>query len=291
MPLVQVVVGNKVAAADVNQIVQALTGSAAHPITLFGSYTAGTYPFTVWNTEAGGLLGLFKTNAGNILKVTKDGVRLSPDGAQFDLIPLTTAAVQSMTNKSIDGSLNTLTNIPGAAHVANSIPEAAYLALSGSTRMLANDVITGAKLGIVEGAMARRSSNFSISNASRTVVEWNAEDWDTNAIHDMSTTNLSKRLTCKISGLYEVITGIYIDASSNFDDRDITLKKNGVDAQLLMRNSPGTEWSVYGTTGGTYHTWIRLVATDYLELAVLQKSSGSRNITNDSFFGMRRIGA
>lgn len=293
MPLITLIAGNKVAIGDVNQLIAALTGSAAHPITLSQDYGA-LYPLTIYNANSGtGNIATLGGVGGTMLLVTKNGVEISVDGTvpgvAGDRKAVNVGTAQALKNKTIDGALNTLSNIPSAALGLLSVITAAIADLAVTTAKIANDAVTGIKLGTVEGCQVRKTSTQTFSPQARTIITWNSEDWDSNALHDVVTNN--SRITIKTAGLYQVQVGLFFAATQGLDDMDCFLYKNGVSTQLLYRTT-NNPWSGVGSLGLNASFLIRAVVNDYFEVSGYHYAgNSSQGITAESWFAMTRVGA
>lgn len=121
---------------------------------------------------------------------------------------------------------------------------------------------------------AYNNASISISNNVTTVLTFNSERWDTNAMH--STSSNTSRLTCVTAGKY-VATVCVSFAANATGIRDVLIRLNATTdiAQILLPNA-----------GGTFPTIIEVTATvdmavnDYLEAYVYQNSGGNLNVLN-----------
>ena len=111
-------------AQDVQQIIDALKGTAGKgvPLSPTAVNDASNFALAVRNNDAGASKALiaYKADGSVLLQVDKNGVVASPDGAVAAGTLVTTASTQTLTNKTVDSSSNTLTvrNAALAADVA-----------------------------------------------------------------------------------------------------------------------------------------------------------------------------
>lgn len=287
MAFYQVAVGGKVLAADLNQIIQTFTGIAANPVLMDGD-TGGSYWFTIFQRNtANGLIMLIKNSAGNLLKVTKDGVRLSVDGALFDKIPVTTDGVQALSNKTLDGT-NAYSALPGASIVALSIPTAAYADLSITNAKIADATIEGKKLGPQEAALVYKSADVSVVQNAIATVSWDSEEYDA-GLHSAAD---NTKFTAITSGLFETGGTIVMDGSTFSADIKVELWKNG----SLIRRPGGGNYSGQGSTDVVvpWQTSLRLNAGDYIQVKMQHWDGGSRNMLGGatrSHWWIRKVGS
>lgn len=115
----------------------------------------------------------------------------------------------------------------------------------------------------------------SINDTTVTVLAFNTENFDTDAIHDTVTNN--SRLTCKLTGKYFIGGVVYWDPNiTGF--RQIFIKLNGTTilaSQIVAPSPAGQTQQVVGLLQS-------LTATDYVELYVQQGSGGALNVTSGS---------
>ena len=127
---------------------------------------------------------------------------------------------------------------------------------------------------------ATRTSNQSVANTTDTAIQFNAaDDFDTNALHDISTNNT--RLTASVAGYYHVIGEIKFATSTAGTQRYAKIRYNGstLKAQSVDANAPAT-----GVTPVIQvSTLVDLSASDYVELMAYQDSGGALNVTDAKF--------
>ena len=131
-----------------------------------------------------------------------------------------------------------------------------------------------------------KSADQAIANSTSTVVSWNQESFDVGGLHDNSTNNSRLTIPADEAGVYMVGVSIPWDASTT-GYRQADLKKNGTTAELsiVATNTTGAVFTVQSIV----YPLQTLVATDYLEIEVVQNSSGSLDIkaTRAAFWLLR----
>jgi hypothetical protein len=83
----------------------------------------------------------------------------------------------------------------------------------------------GAASGAFQGALVRKTSNQTIPHNTTTVLSWDAEEYDTDNIHDNATNNT--RLTVPSGATHVRVNLGVIFASNNVGERFISVIKNG----------------------------------------------------------------
>ena len=140
-----------------------------------------------------------------------------------------------------------------------------------TTAKLADSSVTAAKLAGMPAARVYNSAAISISHNLDTVLTFNSECFDTDAIHD-TITNPS-RLVCKTAGLY-LIVGHVRFASNPTGFRYIYIRVNGT-TSLGVQETP----AVSGVpTILSVATLYQLAVNDYVELVVFQNSGAALNV-------------
>lgn len=121
-------------------------------------------------------------------------------------------------------------------------------------------------------AKVRKAANQSIPNGALTALIFDAEDWDTDTMHDNAVNN--SRLTCKTAGKFEVgFSGVW--GASGSGTRHHRLRVNG-GSDIAAVNVPGN-----ASDGGAYHSpvcfskEVLLGVNDYVEVHVWQDSGGA----------------
>jgi hypothetical protein len=107
-----------------------------------------------------------------------------------------------------------------------------------------------------------------------TPVAFNAADeFDVGSMHDPATNNTRITVPTGGAGVYAVTANVTFQGNSS-GRRLVSLLKNGVTEQWGWSAAPDT----IGTTRASVASFMQLIATDYVELGVLQTSGVSLNV-------------
>lgn len=148
--------------------------------------------------------------------------------------------------------------------------------------------VNKSQAGSFVGANVYKTSAQSISNATFTTINFEAENFDTDSFH--STVTNTSRLTIPAGkdGKYLVTANLAFDTNAT-GIRACVIRKNGADY------AKGTWIGAFNESAVLVATqMISLVATDYVEMQVYQSSGGSLNIKGDSassMFSIQYLGA
>jgi hypothetical protein len=131
------------------------------------------------------------------------------------------------------------------------------------------------------GCSIRGAANLtqSISNVTTTVVNFDAEDFDTDGFHSNVTNNSRITIPAGKTGYYQ-INYLARFASNSTGYRAIYPYKNGAVFSPSVQSVVQTSGTSSHSTGISIIAY--LVATDYIELAVEQNSGGSLNLLVDN---------
>jgi hypothetical protein len=130
--------------------------------------------------------------------------------------------------------------------------------------------------------MVGRNTAQSITTSTVTVVGWNTEGSDDDAMHDNVTNNSRLTIPASCGGWW--IWAVCIPWAANATGaREVGLRVNGGSGIAIDRNSPGAAVGHYNQGIGIFPT--ALNAGDYVEAQVWQSSGGSLNIDNTAFQG------
>jgi hypothetical protein len=131
-----------------------------------------------------------------------------------------------------------------------------------------------------------------LTDATLTAIAWDAEDFDTDVMHDNSTNNT--RLVCTLAGKYRVYCSLAF-APGAVGERAVVFKVNNstyVGGQQVTANATTADHTVVSAT-----TTCDLAVGDYVECLGQQITGGSLNVAVSStsvgipsHFGMERIG-
>lgn len=113
----------------------------------------------------------------------------------------------------------------------------------------------------------RATTDQAISSATATTIQFNGEEWDTDAYHDNATNNT--RLTVPTSGKYR-IEGFITFKNTDATDRQVRLKKNGTIIKYFYRRDSA---SAYTHEAFSFSMIVEASAgSDYFEIEVYQAS-------------------
>jgi hypothetical protein len=144
---------------------------------------------------------------------------------------------------------------------------------------------SGGTLPTAHGCRVKRASgNFSVGNNTLTAVQFDAEDYDTDTMHDNST-NTTRIVIPTISG---VTTGLWAIKACGYTDLgaagrvDVVFRKNAA-GNPASGTSLGFSSDQYGATLTSYMLAVDAVlsATDYVECFV-RTTSGTYNVSYDA---------
>lgn len=132
------------------------------------------------------------------------------------------------------------------------------------------------------------SANISIANITDTPLAFDAETFDTDAMHDVSTN--PSRITCKHAGLYHILGQIEFAAAAN-GIRSAYIKLNGATVISRFMQLPDASVPTRLNISALY----KLAVNDYIELYVYQSSTVSLNVTRGAdyspIFSAVKVGA
>jgi hypothetical protein len=135
------------------------------------------------------------------------------------------------------------------------------------------------------GCGVKRTTNKSISNATYTKVDFDAENFDTNAFHDNATNNT--RLTVPTGqGGYYLITWNSLFAGNTSGYRSSHVTKNN---EALTGQGSNAMGGVGSYTSAGNQVVVNLAAGDYIEMQVYQSSGGALNLLCEPEFNNATI--
>lgn len=121
----------------------------------------------------------------------------------------------------------------------------------------------------------KQTSGQVVYDASSAVIAFNAEDFDTDAMHDNATNN--SRVTIKTAGVYLIIASAAYTAGIS-DDASMSIFKNGAGGI-----GGYTSWGPANTGAGmTTSILIELAVNDYIQLLLYQNNSANTARTTDT---------
>ena len=192
-----------------------------------------------------------------------------------------TTDTQTLTNKTIDGDVNTLQDIPYSA-IKSTDRTGSDTDIVTGTKGSTNDFgvwnsdgdLIGKALDFCHIQKNSAGSNQTISKNTETAITFDQEIADTNTMHDNSTNN--SRITIKQAGRYHIVGNIRWESSSSGGyGRTLRITKNGTEiaAHVLIpsstTSSPSQNVDIY----------LNLSVNDYIELKVYQDSGGNLDIS------------
>jgi hypothetical protein len=121
----------------------------------------------------------------------------------------------------------------------------------------------------------KQTSGQSVNDATNTILAFNDEDFDTDAMHDNVTNN--SRITINTAGVYLVIASVRYAAGVN-DDTRISILKNGGNVGIDERgpNNTNSGMQVMGCYG--------LDVADFLQAEAYQNNSANTARTTQTAF-------
>lgn len=201
--------------------------------------------------------------------ITIEGITAYATGQKFSFKANTintgaaTLNVNSLGAKTIKKNYNS--DLADGDIAANQLVEVIYDGTNFQLLSPVNNTFKGAKVYL--------SSSVTINNASETLLSWNAEEYDTDSMHDNSTN--PSRITINTAGKYQIHSSInFLPAASG--RRYSEFYKNG-----SVLNGGLTQLITTGASGTTTlhgQLTVDLSASDYLEVKVYQDSGGGVDI-------------
>jgi len=133
---------------------------------------------------------------------------------------------------------------------------------------------------------ATKNAVQSIPSVAATVITFQTEDYDTDAMHD--TTTSTSRITISTAGVY-TITGFILSAASVAPYNYLYIYKNG---SALPSNTGLIAGSKDGANAiaSQITVTLSLAAADYVELAFYHNNAGAINVTADCWLCAHFLG-
>lgn len=126
------------------------------------------------------------------------------------------------------------------------------------------------------GCSLYKSGTQTISNATRTALSFDTEEYDTDAFHDNTTNNSRITIPSGKAGKYLFTATVGMAAGAN--EREMTLFKNGTILKIMSQ--------VYASTGGGFYQnascVLNLSVGDYVQLYFYQGSGGNLSVYGGS---------
>ena len=132
------------------------------------------------------------------------------------------------------------------------------------------------------GAKATHSTTQTLGASSTLVVAFDSEDFDTNALHDPATNNSRLTIPASQDGYY-MMAAYYAQTAAQTTRVAMRLRKNGT--TTVSQNDIGG-----GGLEGTVLGIDNLVATDYVELVVVNGDTSARTVQNTIWLAVWKVG-
>jgi hypothetical protein len=126
------------------------------------------------------------------------------------------------------------------------------------------------------GASVYRTTNLAVVTATNTVVGFDAEDFDTNSIHDNTTNNSRMTIPAGYAGKWLIIGSVFWQGNAT-GARSIELYKNG-SMYAIWDVSPGNTSSFAQNMSAV----LNLAVSDYIEMRVEQTTGGNLNLWSNA---------
>lgn len=145
------------------------------------------------------------------------------------------------------------------------------------------------------GARVKRStgSGQTINNATQTTLLWDAEEYDTNSLHDTVTNN--SRIVLNKVGYWHAILQVGLDWTSAPENIQAFIFRNGGGSEVAWSGNNTPDMTLTTTSNINISVVILATAiTDYITAAVRQDSGASALLSpdrSDSFFSAHYLGA
>lgn len=177
---------------------------------------------------------------------------------------------------------------PAVASEVNSDFDTLYSYLNAGADLLAantvettdvqNNAITVPKLGTMPAARVFHSTTQSIAHDTPTVLTFNSERFDNNAIHDTGVN--PSRLTCQVAGVYQIVANV-VWAPSNVGYRQSQLLHGGATVIDTRTHDPSGGGGI-GTEQGL-STLYKLGVGEYVEVRVRHAGVNPLNVNSVEF--------
>jgi hypothetical protein len=192
---------------------------------------------------------------------------------------------------------NAIVDAKGDLIAATAADTPARLAVGTNGQILTADstAATGLKWATIStsptfvGVLAYRSSNYSLSNGTGTIVPFDAETIDSNGFHDNVTNSSRLTVPSGKAGKYWVVAGSQY-AQNSTGIRSTALRVNG---STYVQSTGAVPLSSSGTSVYA-QTLLDLSVGDYVEMDAYQNSGGSLNLNSadkNTYLAMFYLGA
>lgn len=256
-------------------------GAGPHVITLASGWDATTTSFRAYTRASDGTITPVTPSSVTSTTFTLNLTLLSTDevfhGDDTNR-PLVGIPVAGSNNRTVTATAAEL-NYADGPNAANK-----FLLLDGSAQT------PFANKAAFKGALAYSTASQTIANgySSGSVINFGAEDYDTDSFHDLSTNN--SRMTIP-AGVSKVRVSVYLSYTDRTGEYLFAFLKNGTIArggggQVLEVTSSATLSNKYNLlTSGV----IEVVETDYIEIQLNQVTGSTVDVLSGSWFFLEAI--
>lgn len=129
------------------------------------------------------------------------------------------------------------------------------------------------------GARIKRATDQSINDSSWTAIQFDVEDYDSNAFHDNSTNNTRITIPAGKAGYYSLKGRVQWDVNGS-GNRYISFRKGG---STYLETVAGYAWLATSYFQQFFTIDVQLAEGEYIELCVYQDSSGALNVKSATF--------
>ena len=219
---------------------------------------------------------------------TSGQVLAKNSGTDMDFVWVTTDDANAIQNAIVDakGDLIGATAADTPARLA--VGSNGQVLTADSTEATGLKWATPTSAGFSGVKCVSTSGTISIANNTVQIINWNSENFDTDAFHSTATNTSRITIPAGKAGKYQIIAQLQY-AGNATGQRQIRIDKNG-------SNTSGAVASIVGAGDENFSVVeiFDLIVGDYIEIAAFQNSGGALNIDvtgTKSFFSANFLGA
>jgi hypothetical protein len=195
--------------------------------------------------------------------------------------------------KYVADTQNTVVDAEGDLLVGDAADALQRLAIGTTGQVLTVDTAVDGKIKWASaastafvGAKVTKTANQACAASTEVFINWDSEEFDTDAFHDNSTNNNRLTVPTGQGGYYRIYFQMQWASSANAGRRITTVYLNGTTTVI------GTfETSSIGFCSNVQSFTRNLSAGDYIQIGAVQTTSGSLDFReSNAFFGMEKIG-